>query len=272
MGHVASAKASDQPSARTQTCARSTLTQALDAYFQALANHDPSSLPGTSTVKFTENGKALRLGEGKLWPTAGEALLRRDVLDTVQCGALAQAVIQSDGKDGVLAVRIKLDGSQISEIETLFAPPGFFFSNPKNILNTSQPEWNERLPANQRGTRVALRDFADSYFNGLDTSGTRNYIPVPFADSCNRWENGIQTTFNNCGRQLQTVPFNALQIGITHRRFPVIDTEKGIAAGFGDFTDIWNMVEMFLIRDGKIQLIQAVLVPWTGQSGWDSNQ
>ena len=251
-----------------QKCERMELSEALDAYFNALSTQDPTSLPLTTNAKFTENGKTLKLGTGKLWPIAGETLMRRDAIDTVQCAAATQAVVLSNNKESVLGVRIQLEKGLISEIETLYVQPNFLLSNPQNLINTLQPEWDETLPEDKRSTPVALRAYADSYFNALDTSGTQDYIPAPFSDSCNRWENGVKMTFNNCQKQLQNTPFNTLQIGMVHRRFPVMDTEKGIAIGFASFTNIWNMMEMFLIRDAKIQKIQAVLVPWTGSHGW----
>lgn len=252
-------------------CTRAELTEALDAYFYALSIRDSSELPVTEDVKFTENGRILELGQGKLWPAAGDPKMRRDVLDTAQCAAVTMSVVPRDGRNAVLGLRIKLENDLISEIETLFVSPGFFFSSPLVLLNQYQPEWDEILPARERSTAVALRAYADSYFNALDTSGTRDYIPAPFAENCNRWENGVQTTFNNCEGQLRYMPFNVLQIGMTQRRFPVMDTEKGIAVGFASFTNIWNMMEIFLIRDARIQKIHAVMVPWTGQTGWETS-
>ncbi|MDY6921019.1 MAG: hypothetical protein SV765_12515 [Pseudomonadota bacterium] len=250
-------------------CPRHEMSEALDHYFVSLSHQDPTLLPVTDTIKFTENGKTLSLGDGRLWPVAGDALKRIDAIDVHKCAAVSLAVVLSNGRKSVLGVRILVENEKVSELETLYAAPGFFFSSPGTLLNLTQPEWNDALPVAQRSSPVVLRAYADSYFNALDTSGTKDYIPVPFADDCNRWENGIRTTFNNCHEQLKHTPFNVLQIGMTHRRFPVMDSEKGIAVGFASFTNIWNMMELFLIRDSKIQMVQAVLVPWTGQTGWE---
>ena len=249
-------------------CERSLVEQALTEYLVALTAQSPANLAVTDDVKFTENGHELNLGDGHLWPYAGEILMRRQAIDTQQCAAAAQVVVERKGGKAILGVRLQLQDSLISEIETLYVAPGFFFAAPWVLLHSSLPEWEESLPGSRRSTPVALRAYADTYFNGLDTSGTRDYIPVPFADDCNRWENGIQTTFNNCAGQLKTTPFNVLQTGITHRRFPVMDTEMGIVVAFGNFTNVWSMMEMFLIRDAKIQKIQAVMVPWIGTTGW----
>ncbi|MGD0102242.1 MAG: hypothetical protein ABSC60_18055, partial [Acidobacteriota bacterium] len=83
---------------------------------------------------------------------------------------------------------------------------------------------------------------ADSYFKALERmDGTR---PVPFADTCNRFENGIQTTNNpklfgasgggfnisamSCTEQFKTGYFRFVtQI---RRRHLVVDEERGIVS------------------------------------------
>src|SRR5262245_6272384 len=50
------------------TCDRSCLIGFLDRYVDALVARDPSRLPLARTVKFTENGQRLDLGDG-LWHT-----------------------------------------------------------------------------------------------------------------------------------------------------------------------------------------------------------
>ena len=44
----------------------------------------------------------------------------------------------------------------------------------------------------------------------------------------------------------------------THRRFPVTDVEAGITAGFVNFNGGLPDVHIFKIRNGKIEMIQAV--------------
>ena len=50
-------------------CDRACLESLADLYVTAVAAHDPSRLPLAATVKFTENGQRLQLGDG-LWNTA----------------------------------------------------------------------------------------------------------------------------------------------------------------------------------------------------------
>src|SRR6185369_11591551 len=61
---------SDAGLADSAACTRELLKTTIDAYFEALAAHDPSSLRLGDEVKFTENGEVLQLGQG-LWQNAG---------------------------------------------------------------------------------------------------------------------------------------------------------------------------------------------------------
>ena len=64
----------------SKNCDHACLQGFVDSYLDALAKHDPSTLPVAPTVKFTENGKELKLGEG-FWKTAGASNYRLYALD-----------------------------------------------------------------------------------------------------------------------------------------------------------------------------------------------
>src|SRR5262245_36882174 len=53
-------------------CDRACLTGIADAYFAALAAHDPSKAPMAANARFTEQTQVLAVGEG-LWKTTTEA-------------------------------------------------------------------------------------------------------------------------------------------------------------------------------------------------------
>jgi hypothetical protein len=54
----------------------------------------------------------------------------------------------------------------------------------------------------------------------------------------------------------------------THRRFPATDLEAGTTAGFVNFNQSLPDVHMFKIRNGKIELIQAVFGGRTRDAIW----
>lgn len=253
-------------------CTRDDLANQIDGYLQALVAHDPAPLPVSSSVKFTENGAAASLGEG-FWQTAGALQFQRKVLDTETCGAVAQAVFEEAGKQIIFGLRLKLEANELTEIETIVARsgplPGEAFFMPNTIVTTPQPEWEQEVPEAERSTREELVQIADTYFEGFETSGTPDYVQVPFADDCDRWENGVKTTQMNCAQQFESTPFGSFGSGITRRRYPVIDVQNGIALGFVLFSGIGIDFHMFKVSAGKIHQIQAVVGPFNGSTGWE---
>jgi hypothetical protein len=253
-------------------CTRANLKNLVELYLQALIAHDPAPLPVSSSVKFTENGAVLGLGEG-FWQTAGALQFHRNVLDSEACGAVVQAVFEEQGKQVIFGLRLKLEASELTEIETLVARsgplPGEAFFMPNVIVTTPQPEWEEAVPVAERSSREELIGIADAYFEGFETSGTPDYKPVPFADDCDRWENGVKTTQMNCAAQFQMTAFGSFGSGITRRRYPVLDVENGIALGFVLFSGIGIDFHMFKVRGGQIHQIQAVVGPFSGSTGWE---
>ncbi len=256
-------------------CTREILTNLIDLYLQALLAHDPTGLPVAAAAKFTENGAQLSLGEG-FWQSAGALQFHRNVLDPELCGAVVQAVIEEQGKQVIFGLRLKLEDGELTEIETIVARsgpiPGEAFFMPQVIVSTPQPEWEQAVPLEERSTREELNGIADAYFEGFETSGTADYQPVPFAPDCNRWENGVKTTSDNCAEQFETIPFGSFGSGITRRRYPVADVENGIAVGFVLFSGIGIDFHMFKVTNGQIHQIQAVVGPFDGTTGWEEQE
>jgi hypothetical protein len=146
-------------------------------------------------------------------------------------------------------------------------------------------------------SRENLSEVANAYFTGL-ANQTGNFT-APFADTCDRWENGMQTTNQpsnpeagastggsdilamNCEEQQKSGWF-AFVTEIRNRRFPVVDIERGLVLSFGFFDHegavrtytlpdgtplsnpisvptIIEIAESFQIREGKIDQIEAVI-------------
>jgi hypothetical protein len=147
-------------------------------------------------------------------------------------------------------VRLKVDKGKVSEIETIVNRQGELFFSPAGVLATKDHDWEGILPPAQRSTREYMNDAANKYFSGFSPNPE---VEAPFATPCDRWEGGVSTTTttHNCSPK----GFNMTH---THRRFPVADIEAGIAAGFVNFNGGLPDVHMFKIRNGKIEMIQAV--------------
>ena len=150
----------------------------------------------------------------------------------------------------ILAVRLKVDKGKVSEIETIVNRQGELFFSPPGVLETKGHDWEGILPPAQRSTREYMNDAANKYFSGFSPNPE---VEAPFATPCDRWEGGVSTTAttHNCSPK----GFNMTH---THRRFPVTDVEAGITAGFVNFNGGLPDVHMFKIRNGKIEMIQAV--------------
>jgi hypothetical protein len=263
-------------------CDRACLQGFVDSYLDALAKHDASKLPVAASVKFTENGKELKLGEG-FWKTAGQSSYRLYVLDPNSADAAAQAVVAENGELDTFFVRLKLKNKKITEAETLVCRKGEagFFAPEK--MTTAPGLYSELLPESEKTARAQLIKQASAYFTAVQSEGTKDYRSAPLAPDMNRFENGVQTTnvpvmgnpAMSGAEQLDKGIFKGLVID--HRRFPVVDTERGVVVGLilmhanmnGQIGGIL-ISEVFKIAGSKIEQVQAVMVnvPNDSTTGW----
>ena len=243
-------------------CTRQALSSALDAYFTALAAHDPSKLSLASGVKYTEKGAQVPVGQG-LWQTAGAVKFTRRAIDAKTCNVVAQAVLPKSGRDIVYGVRLKLAGGQISEIETIPVEPGDYFggTSPSGLLSTRGDDWETPIPAADRMSRDEMTLVLDRYFK-LFPGGACN-----FADTCERRENGA--SFGNCSFLLSCSNRDPAAVSSAMApRLHVLDEEAGIAVGFVMWTGQYADFHMFKLRGRKVAAVHAVLAQ-AAQSGWD---
>jgi hypothetical protein len=121
------------PPADPKACARDCLSDLLVQVLQAIADHRPAEAPLAADVRYTENGQALKPGDG-LWGTAtaiampgdGLASLGRSISAyklffadpaTGQAGCLCAT--NENGTPGVMALRIRAAAGKVSEIEAV---------------------------------------------------------------------------------------------------------------------------------------------------------
>ena len=283
-------------------CSREALKGFVDKYFAALQAHDPSKLPLASNVKYTENGVELSVGKG-LWQTAGKTLLRRDLIDTHKCGTHTMAVIEErfDSKivgkpmtpampgmkpkplpaEGtprpiLFGVRLRVQDEKVSEIETIIARENEFAFNAEGVLATKDQDWESILPPEQRSSRLAMMAAADDYF---DMFAAEPKAHTPFADICDRWENGTQTTrggmFTLEGENGKKVEMRAHDCSpkglvITNhgpRRF-LVDVETGTVVAYVHFAGGLPDFHMFKLKNGKVELVHAVIGSGSKSMGW----
>src|SRR5690606_7378611 len=233
-------------------CDRSSvcLARTLDTYLQALVAHDPSRLPMTRNIKYTENGVRLNIGDG-LWATAAAApTYRVDVVDEEegQVGILGR--INENGNNNWYAARLRVEpDGRVSELEVLVnrrvggGPAGGAGGAPPREVTEPHPPMDQVLPQEQCLPRAELVRISNAYFTGIDT-GTSSY-GVSFSPQCQRRENGNIMASNpdatpgsiasmDCRTQFDT-GFQVIVADIRERRFEVVDRTKGLAFGWGYF-------------------------------------
>lgn len=238
--------------ANSAACDRACLSGFITTYLNALTAHDPTRLPVTREVRFTENGVAIPLGEA-LWLTIGGlGEYRVDYLDTEAQQAAAHVAFIENDKPGLMALRLKIVGGKISEVETVLnrGAPAASHMPPIESL------WTETEPTATRLTRAQLAAETENYLKAVSHSDG-SLVKFNKA-SCMRLENGNvmaygpndkpvaplrpvtdpdswmaavrQTMGMDCAEQLSTGIYRFIT-SYDHARFPVIDVERQVVFG-----------------------------------------
>jgi hypothetical protein len=177
----------------------------------------------------------------------------------------------------LFAARLKVEKGKIAEIETIIARENDFAFNAKKVLETKNQDWDTMLTPEKRASRRELADAANNYFALFAENST---VSVPFAQVCDRWENGLQTTAAD--HDCSPVTFRKrMGASINHGPRRVwVDTEKGISIAFmvfggGASANKENPTgsglvdcHMFRMRDGKVDLIQSIVGARAASMGW----
>lgn len=271
-------------------CDRACLDGLVDQYLDALAANDPSRLAVTENVKFTEDGQRLILGDG-LWNTAtgrGTYKFYMEDVEAEQVGFFG--TMREAGEPIILAARLRIDGRKIAEIETIVVRD---VHDAENLEKRGHPDplFTQTLPPAERASRADLVKVANMYFSGMQLNdGKGDY---PFADDCDRIENGEEATNNHTpstedviraqsnsvetsSRQRSDLTYSAawgckqqFQSGLLHfvtrirdRRFVVVDPERGVALAFCFFDHAAGKTRTFQIPDGRT-VTSGPTTPWT---------
>lgn len=231
---------------RSRVC----LARTLDNYLQALVARDPSGLPMTRNIKYTENGVRLNIGDG-LWQTASAMpTYRVDVIDEEEGQAGLLGRIDENGNNNWYAARLRVEpDGRVSELEVLVnrrltgAPAGGAGGAPAREFADPHPLMNQPLSQEQWLPRAELARISNTYFTGIDTETSSR--GVPFSPQCQRRENGNVMASNpdaepgsmaslDCKTQFDT-GFQVIVTDIRERRFEVVDRIRGLAFGWGYF-------------------------------------
>src|SRR5215470_9038244 len=110
--------------ANAADCDRACLKNMMTTYLNALVMQDPSRAPLAKNVRFTEDSKDLKVGEG-FWKTATKlGDYRQDYIDVKEQVVASHATMEESGKRALFTARLKVAGGKITEIETLVTHSG----------------------------------------------------------------------------------------------------------------------------------------------------
>jgi hypothetical protein len=239
------------------TCDRACLLAEMSTYLNALVARDPKMIQTASTLKYTENGVVIQLGDG-LWKTASALVPdeRLDFADPTAGQVASQLVVNENGTTPVIySARLKVVGGEITEIESMAvrksgAANGFF--QPANLK--PQPVFTQAIDPSMRMTRDQLTALMNVYLDYLD--GKKTGAMVPFDTNCARYENGVATATGVASFDSQSWSFSVV------RRILIVDEEAGIVWGMFPFEMTATALvvgEAFKMINGKIMMIQAVM-------------
>jgi hypothetical protein len=281
---------SAQDSSNSAACERDCLNGFVDQYLDAVVAHDPSRIPVTHFVKFTENGQKLGLGDGFWRSAVGRGTYKFYIADPQACqvgflGTMREAGANNASDPVLIALRLKIDDRKISEVETIVARGQMSQGGAKNLEKMGSPRqaFLEDLPAGERPSRIDLIKTANKYFSGMQQDDGKHDYSF-FADDCNRLENGMQTTNNPApmpGATASGAPRPApspkydpalkptmyssawscadqFRSGLLHfvtrirdRRFPIVDQQRGIVFSFIFFDHSAGDTRNFETPDGR---------------------
>ena len=178
--------------AQATDCDRACLIKLADDYVAALVAHDPARIALAADAVTVENARKLARGEG-LWSTAtaGPTTFAIHVPDPVSQQVGLLAMMQVEGQPALVGIRLKREGGRIVEAEHMIArnlSPGQIAN-----LTTPRPALLRPVPEEYADSRGRLLHIGMSYYDALDLN---NGAYTPFADDCERRENGFQTARN----------------------------------------------------------------------------
>lgn len=290
------------------TCDRACLEGKVEAYLQAMSDGAVSDELFARSVRFTENGVEMPLGNEGLWATTVSPQGYRLVVPDAVTGQVAALVtVQEQANSSAtgpqrpaepvgLSLRLRVNrAGQITEVEQIAARPerprgpgAAASSDPfaatgaaVEALGAPWAGFSQAVPTSERHTRAELVEMANAYFEAVERNTGHDYYP--FTDDCLRYENGIITAGPEgsgaragCRQQLQTTLLGAVT-GIRDRRVVAVDVERGIVFAFAFFDHrpinwTWQLGELFKVEHGQFRRIEAIFIrgPYGMCSGWST--
>lgn len=282
--------------AETSQKERHRLVGVMDRYLAAFVRRDYRDVAFAPHFRRTDNGVAMP-PEAGIGRTVRALRPGGHYFVEEACGQVEYwGVIDEMGLDVIFGVRLKVEGSLISEVETLGVrntDPYFF---PEVVLSADEGFHSEVAPE-ERSTREELVAIANRYFNAIERN---DGSLVPVRDDCQRLVNGAEDTLTDVSELAASEAHRAMTVSaqiteghygyiesLRARRFPIVDTRRGLVLAHvlfdhpGDLPKPDGSVpfgqpnsmlafEVFKVRGGTIQAVWAICyhVTYGSDSGW----
>ncbi len=271
--HVAAASA--------QSCDKACLEKIADEYRAAYLKHDPTAIPVAPHVKYSENNVTMPFPDGS-WDTVTKEVGKPLIFSDPRTGqvAIITAIMQRQ-IEGYLAVRLRVENGQITEIEHMLSTKRNLSTPPTPIGDvhkyTHAPVIEQTVPASERLSREDLMKLGDGYFKTLQQNdgtlhsrflpdATRRENGMLFKDIAGGFKSGFYA-FNNRVRRMPVMVDEARQI-VLFRGFidhkGVLDTYKTTDGkerkSIFQEPQTWDFLEMFKIKNNAIAAVEAVFI------------
>jgi len=175
--------------ASAKDCDRACLTGLITTYVDALVAHKPESLPLAANVRFTEDMKELKLGEGVWKDVTRTGGFRQDYLDVRKQIAASHVELYAGDRQVLYSLILHTKDQKIVGIETLAGslPPNSRLKS--DSLGKPLPIMSEPVPKGQHLSRKDMVEAALHYPEGLRI-GNFTDAKTPFSKQAYRVENG----------------------------------------------------------------------------------
>ena len=291
-GLVLTLASAAQLAAQPQECDAACLERIAGEYRVAYLAHDTKLAPFADGVRFTENNVEMPFPDGT-WDTVTQEVGPALTLSDPDMGTVGVfTAIRQREVPGFLAIRLKVEGGRITEVEHVISTRRNLSSPPTPIGEVDDyvhdPIIGEHSPSDERIGRDALIGHANGYFDTLQQNDGE-IRGTCFHDAATRRENGLlfadigggfrsaRYAFNNRVRREIVLVDEARQVAmargfIDHKG--VLDeyllTDGTKAKSIFQEPQSWGLLEMFKVQDGCIAAVVATFyqAPYYQRSPW----
>jgi len=252
------------PSVQAQTCDRACLTGMMTQFINALVAHDPSKLPLAENVRYTEDSRNAKLGDGIWKSVTANGGFRQDYIDTRKQVAAAHVLLRENDTQVLYSVLLHVADMKIAGIETLVQRVTAGGKFQPTELGKPIRGMNDPVPAGRKNSREEMIRIALTYPEGLRV-GNFTDGGTPFAEGAYRVENGVITADQTDPRRRMYEQNIIVHPGVIPS-VAAVDEENGTVLlwmNFGHTGDSYGVgnalvtFEAFKVWGGKIQSVNA---------------